>query len=115
MIETAVFAALNAVAPSGGVWANEAPDSTPAPYVVFSRISATPQNDLDGAGTLSRVRIQVNAYAETYEDAKTLADTIAAAMAGAPFKNVPDISMDLFDRDVKMHYVVQDFLCWQTP
>jgi hypothetical protein len=114
MIESAVSAALSSIAPAGGVWAGVAPDGTLPPYIVFARISSVPCLTLAGdAPGLTQVRVQVTCFARTYEGAKSLADSVVAAMLAAPFRNNPAGDQDLYDSEARLHYVALDFLCWQ--
>lgn len=114
-IETSIYLTLNSIDPDGGVWPVARTDGQiTTPFIVYSRVSSVPTSTLDGdAPALTRVRVQVDCYGATYEEAKALADSVRAAMLAAPFKNLPDSELDLFDSDAKLYRVTMDFFCWQ--
>lgn len=88
------------------------PPSCPKPYIIFQVISNVPDVSLDGPTGLSRRRVQVDAYGDTYEAVKTLEQQIFAAMAGAAFKTVPLVSRDLYEQEVKTFRITMDFSIW---
>lgn len=101
MIDEALKTALGSLV-SGRCYPMQRPQNAAVPAIVYSIISDDPQNTLCGTGTLYNARVQVDAWATTYTAARTLADSIAAAMAASTMQNVlidrhpePDETEDL--------------------
>ena len=112
-IETSIYAALSGLA-SGKVYPLVAPEKVVAPYIVYSRISSTPENTLDGGSTIVLVRIQVDTYANTYSACKNLAESVRVAMEGGVVKSTMQTDQDLFEPDLKVYRISQDYYVWQT-
>lgn len=99
------------------VFPSQAPQGTPAPYIVFQLISDVPESTVDGsaAGRLTNARLQVDCYGSTYVSAHavaTAADAVVSALSS------PDLSAwrigkrDLFDDKTQQHRVSMDFAVW---
>lgn len=88
------------------------PQDCTMPAVRFQRVSTVPQNGLDGHHSLDQVRVQVDSWASDYDDAKTLAAAVRAAMALAPLYALCVMELDDYDPDQSLHRVVQDFSIW---
>ena len=113
-IETTIYTALSSLA-SGKVYPLVAPEKVSAPYIVYSRISSTPENTLDGGATIDLVRIQVDTYANTYSAVKSLAESVRSAMeSSASIKATLQSDQDLFEPDLKFYRISQDYYVWQT-
>jgi hypothetical protein len=112
-IETAIYTALSGLA-SGKVYPLVAPEKVTAPYIVYSRISSTPENTLDGGSTIDLVRIQVDTYANTYSACKNLAESVRVAMESGVVKSTMQTDQDLFEPDLKVYRISQDYYVWQT-
>lgn len=111
-IETTIYTALSSLA-SGKVYPLVAPEKITAPYIVYSRISSTPENTLDGGATIDLVRIQVDTYANTYSAVKSLAESVRSALEGSAAKATLQTDQDLFEPDLKVYRISQDYYCWQ--
>lgn len=111
-IETTIYTALSSLA-SGKVYPLVAPEKVTAPYIVYSRISSTPENTLDGGATIDLVRIQVDTYANTYSAVKLLAESVRSALEGSAAKATLQTDQDLFEPDLKVYRISQDYYCWQ--
>ena len=111
-IETTIYAALSSLA-SGKVYPLVAPEKVSAPYIVYSRISSTPENTLDGGATIDLVRIQVDTYANTYSAVKSLAESVRSTLEGSAAKATLQTDQDLFEPDLKVYRISQDYYCWQ--
>lgn len=88
------------------------------PYVVYSEISAVPENSLAGASADRIVgsRMQFDCYAKTYGAAKALADAVAAVIANLSRPDLNawlDASRDLYDDATELHRVSADFSVWR--
>lgn len=114
-VESTIQSTLGALV-SGRCYPLIAPDPVTAPYIVFAVISDVPETTLEGAEVQSHKRIQVDAYAAGYGAAKTLNESIKAAMAGVTtFTSVPTLSQDMIDPDVQLYRVSTDFSVWSKP
>lgn len=80
------------------------------PAVVLTLVSCVPQNHLNGAPTLDANRVQLDVFAETYEDAREVAAACRSALEAGGC--VLDNEMDGFEPDVSEYRVTQDFLLW---
>jgi hypothetical protein len=80
------------------------------PCVVLTLVSAVPQNHLNGAPTLDANRVQLDAYADTYADAREVAAACRAALEVGGC--VMDNEFDAFEPDVTEYRVSQDWLVW---
>lgn len=90
MYEKAILARLNATPAvsaivSGRIYAQAAKQGATLPYVTFARISTNeePSASLEGgAAQVAWSRIQIDAWAKKYVDAKALDDEIRKALVG---------------------------------
>lgn len=112
-IETSVHTALSSLA-GGKVYPLVAPEKVAAPFIVYSRIASTPENTLDGGSTIDLVRIQVDTYASTYSACKSLADSVRVQMESGVVKSTMQTDQDLFEPDLKLYRISQDYYVWQT-
>jgi hypothetical protein len=113
MIEASVYQTLESLV-GGRCYPLQMPQSPDYPTIVYSRIASAPQNRLEGGASLDQVRIQVDCYAETYDGAKTLSDSVRSAMQAAAFKATLQSDMDIFEGELKNIYrVMMDFYVWQ--
>ncbi len=123
-IETAMLAHLLASAVLNGLVANRispppAPQGQPAPFITYQRISRVTPLTHTGETGPSQARIQVDSWAKTYLEAKTVADAAEAAMrsfvgdqAGRIVfvTRYADRDEDLFEEaPVNLHRVSRDY------
>ena len=80
------------------------------PCVVLGIVSTVPQNHLNGAPTLDANRVQLDAYAETYADAREVATACRTALEAGGC--VMDNEFDAFEPDVSEYRITQDWLVW---
>jgi hypothetical protein len=111
-IEQQIYTALSAIA-SGRVYPLVIPEKSPMPAIAYLRIASTPENTLDGGATIDQIRIQVDTYANTYAEAKTVSASVRTAMESASFKGTLQTDQDLFEPDVKLYRVTQDYYVWK--
>lgn len=81
-------------------------------WVTYLGASGTPENTLGGFAGMDRVRVQFDAYAATYEDAKALSETIAAALDTRGF--VVGFNGETYDLDVRKFRRSFDFEFFAT-
>lgn len=111
MIEQSLFTTLTGLV-GGRVYPMIAPDSPVTPYILYQNIANTPEVCLAGNIPISNTRMQIDAYDKTYAGVKTLKADIDAAMLAATFKNVPLMQRDLFENEVKLYRIQQDYSIW---
>ena len=110
-----VQALLNPLA-SGGAWYGINTQQPPTlPYIVFQRVSSTANVAMGGASALQNTRIQVDIYGDRQSDCETVEQSIEAAMAAWPtWQNVPLLSQDFYEQDVRLYRVSKDYSVWST-
>jgi len=91
-----------------------APDGVSRPYIVYQRVAAVSENVLSGDAGLINTRLQIDAFAETYAQAQTVAAAIIALMDGWSVQNVNLMSQDFFEPDTKLHRCSMDFSIWHS-
>lgn len=111
-IETVIYSALSGLA-SGKVYPLVAPEKVVAPFIVYTRIASTPQNQLNGSATLDQVRIQVDTYANTYSAVKALGVQVRSAIEGSSAKATLQTEQDFYEPELKLYRLTQDYYCWQ--
>lgn len=86
------------------------PEKPDVPYAVFMQVSNTPEVTVENEIPVESSRIQVDVFAKTYSQVQDLADQVRSAMMdlGA----IPLSSGDLYESDVKLYRVTQDFSIW---
>lgn len=81
MIEQAVYELLKALA-GGRVYALRAPQNVTAPFIVYQRTGTEIWRSANAPSNMAQASIQIDAYAETYTEVKTLAGQIEAILDG---------------------------------
>lgn len=64
------------------IYRTQADETVAAPLVVWSIISASPENNLSASPEVDEARIQVDCYSAAQVQAKTLCDACVAAIEG---------------------------------
>lgn len=86
------------------------PQKAALPCVTYLRVSGPQEMSLSGHSGLESVRVQVDAWAESYETAKSLASAIQSALLGASTFAVTSASdRDLFEDETGVFRVSTDF------
>ncbi|MES2218360.1 MAG: DUF3168 domain-containing protein [Pseudomonadota bacterium] len=101
----------------GRVYPSIAPDNPITPYIIYSRLTSVPQNDLDingGANQLTNTRYQIDVYAETYTEAQENLELIKTALLGWSVTNVINADRDMYEQDTKLHRVLIDISTWHN-
>jgi hypothetical protein len=112
MIEEDVFNALKGLV-SNRCYPLLMPQNPSYPSIIYTRISSTPENTLNGGATIDLVRFQIDSYAETYSAARTLAASVRTAMEAAAFKGLLQTDQDFLEPDVTVYRVTQDYYVWR--
>lgn len=85
------------------------------PAITYAIVADAPQTDLDGAdGDLNNIRAQVDCWAATHDQVKSLAELVRVRMktAAASFHAVPGSMFEDYEPETKLHRVTRDFSCW---
>jgi hypothetical protein len=109
------FAALAGALVSSRAYPGTADETAATPYIVYSRVSSIPQNDLDaggGAAQLMNTRMQANIYAPSYGAAQATASALKAALLAWSTQNTVELELDLYEPDTKLHHIVIDVSIW---
>lgn len=91
-----------------------APDAVVRPYIVYQRITSNDENVMSGVSGLYNTRMQIDAYADTYMGAISLASQIDVLMVGWSTQNVSLGQQDLYESDVKLFRIEVDYSIWHT-
>lgn len=111
MIQQGIFAALAGVA-GGRVFPNLAPHNVQTPYVVYARVSSSPENTLADGAPVANTRLQVDCFDATYAGALTLAGAVKAAMKNSVITHLLLLEQDQFEPEASLHRVILDFSIW---
>ncbi len=105
----------NRIKPCAGdrVYPNVAPAEAEKPYLTYFRLSAVPATlDMDGSVNLFNTVFQVDACAETYDEAVTLAESVRTTVDGWERENRIRQEKDLFEVETGLHHVVLEISVW---
>ncbi len=97
------------------VYPQVAPLGTATPYVTMTLVSDVPYNSLDSttrAERLSAQRVQIDVYAQTYEQARDVANHVEDALGGLARSDIKvelDESEHLYESDTKLHRISSDY------
>lgn len=95
-----------------------APQTVQAPFCVFFKVSDARIYSHQGFSGLERVRVQISCYAETYLEAKQVAEQVTAAMEAWLAANVKvqasfqENELDMYDSETGLYHVPVDFFIW---
>lgn len=84
------------------------------PAITYQRLSAGFVNDLSGYSVLENPHITINSWATDYATVKAMADEVHTAMnsAATAFRAMLSNELDIYDGDLNLFAVSQDFSCW---
>lgn len=95
------------------IYALVLPQGCALPAISYFRVSGPRQMSLEGYSNLESPRIQIDCWATSYAQAKTLAAAVRAAMLSSTDFKVSGISdQDLFDESIGIFRVSTDFSVW---
>lgn len=103
------------------VYPSRLPQDVTLPAVMYRRISGQRIRSIDGATGLAKPRFELNAYAESYVEAKNLANEMRTLFdgfrgvigAGTLVENIVfDNDQDTFDDDTGLERVIIDVGVW---
>lgn len=111
--DTDLYAVLDGVMPDA-VSPDFAPVDTPRPYATYQAIGGPVLNQLSGDATGLRTQEwQVNVWADTRAQARSLIRAVEAAMRATPAFHAEPLSepVDDFDADIPVYGSLQSFRC----
>lgn len=117
LIQEVVYAALVAAGTAAGnrIYPQGAPNDYTIPFIVYHRISAEPQNMMDGSTpTLRNTLLQLDSYDNTYAGAQALSLQVAAALTPAPIRALVAREEEFYEADVKLHRIVLELSIWSA-
>jgi len=96
------------------------PQGVTEPSIVYHLVSGIGDHTMQGPSGLNRPRLQLDAYAQSYDDAVELADLVKEALDGYSglMSIVPvqgaffDTEREDYQSDVKLYRVSRDYLIW---
>lgn len=110
-IDVQLTAALKTVA--ARVSPHPAPENTTRPYVTYQRVTGKRHTTLNSGAGAPRADFQVDVWANSKGEARTLADSLIDALPG--LLKVGDISdnPDDYEPDTKLHRASFDVTLWR--
>lgn len=90
------------------------------PLILYTKISGMRDHILQGPSGFAHPRFQIDAFAETYTAAKSLANAIRKALDGYRGTVLDtrigscliDSERDIYESEIKIYRVSQDYLIW---
>lgn len=86
------------------------PEKPTAPYAIYSQVSNTPEVTIGNSIPIDNTRIQIDVFAKTYAEVQSLSNQVKTAMMA--LSAVPLSAGDLYESEVKLYRVTQDFSVW---
>ena len=114
MTDQELYAVLNAVIP-GKVFTPIAPAGTAEPYVIYQDTYTAPSNSMCGYESLDEVHWQIDSYARTRREAKTLMDAVKAALRAIPLPPNVESEQTLFEQDTRLNRRMIVIITWTQP
>ena len=114
--ETVTYGILTGFAPlaaiiSDRVYYMVAPRDALRPYAVYNILGAVPDGYLDEENDLDRRTIQLNAYADTAEQARAIIKQSRKAMKAQNYACIAEPFSD-YEDTTKLYHFVADFSLW---
>ena len=96
------------------------PQSPTYPLILYTKITGMRDHHLQGPSGHAHPRFQIEAWAKTYTEAKTLADAIREALdgysgtaAGTKLGScLIESERDDYQNEIDVHRVIQDYFTW---
>lgn len=107
-------ALLNPLAAGGASYGVNTASPLVYPYIVFQRVTSAPNVSLGGPSLMQNTRVQIDIYALRQSEAVAIETALEAAMAAWSVQNVPLLSQDLQEPDVKAFRISKDWSVWAT-
>ena len=102
---------------SGRIYPVVASQGAEFPYVVYQTITNTPDYTKDSGSVADKLRIQVDIFAKTYDEANVTASLVrdqldfkAGTIAGVPVDTIRfEDEQNMYENEVRIHRVSQDY------
>ena len=100
------------------IYAQKLPQAATFPSLVYNRVSTQRTYSHSGDSNMTSPRIQYSCFAETYEEAKDLAEQIVSEMSGFKgtagsstiYSTFVDNELDLIDPESKLYFIPVDLM-----
>lgn len=92
------------------------PQNVDMPAIVLGEVSDVPASSMDGLGTTTTTRLQVDVYAKSYPDAAAVArlvESVLVTLKGPSMTAWREVSRDLFDAELKLFRRLTEFSVWR--
>jgi len=89
------------------------PQQSALPAITYARISGGQENNLSGYSSIENPRIQIDCWAETYKEIKTIAENVHTVLnTTTTFSAILISDMDFYEDDVELYRESMDFKIW---
>lgn len=89
------------------------PQQSALPAITYARISGGQENNLSGYSSMENPRIQIDCWALTYKEVKTIAENVHTVLnTTTTFSAVLISDMDFYEDDVELYRESMDFKIW---
>ena len=111
MIETELYQHLdsNVSSVNGRISPLIMPQNTDKPALVYTVISDSDEHSLEGGSCAGVIRVQIDVYAKTYAEAKTVKDEVKAALYSFSYLPYDLITLDGFEDGQELSRQIIDF------
>jgi hypothetical protein len=111
MTETELFNVIRKALP-GRAFFMLAPMEVREPYVIFQRITQTPQNSLCGYMRTDLVHYQLDSYARTHREALANMEAVIANLRAC--EDPPNVNneQDMYEQDTRIHRTTVEISTW---
>lgn len=90
-----------------------APQNTPRPYATYRDVGGEDASTLDGPADLANARMQVNIWADTRREARSLMQAAIVVLGAPPISAVPiGGPVSIYEDDTKLYGSRLDFSIW---
>lgn len=112
-IQEDLAALLEGLCPSG-ISPEVAIQNSAFPYIVYRRLASPVANVLAGNGQppINNTQFEISSWSDSYAGAIALSRLVTAAMQGWAVQNVLLREQDMYESDIKVFRVIQDFSVW---
>ena len=87
-----------------------APVKPITPFAIYSQVANSPEVTLTTEIPIENTHIQVDVFSKSYSEVQSQADAIRSAMIA--IGGIPQSAMDIYESEVKLYRVTQDFSFW---
>jgi hypothetical protein len=114
MTEAEIFAVLEQAFPQRA-FLMLAPATAHEPYLIFTRISQIPANDLCGYAQTDLVHYQIDSYARTHAQALANMENAIRLLRASPDPPLVNNEQDMYEQDTRIHRITIDISTWYEP